>query len=241
MVSINSIKALNITAVVLQTIMCIGLLVWLLLRTNDRQLPEVDLDVVTILLITFTFLTACTHLYYVFSKNYEVWISKGVNPVRWIEYSATATLMLSAIAAISGVKGVFNLTMIALASFVTMLLGLYVERTVNESKGYAYAATGAGWVLIISAFIGIFLRFHQVASSSTRKPPDFVYAILVSMFILYSTFGVIQFTRTVLPGITDNIQYNIQTELLYSIDSMISKSTLVALVFGGVVGMRTST
>jgi hypothetical protein len=262
---VHKLQKLNIASAALQGVLCVTMII-LLLRDEiqnqtwvpdpsvveaqgdeDGDLPPVGgrgpvpFRTLTWALVVFTGLTACAHAFY--AANTDVYtraVDTGNNWVRWIEYAATATIMLVVIAVISGVEGADSLILIAAATIGTMVLGQTVESAANN-RSTMYTATCVGWLLLGSAYGIIFKNFHTLAQLSkatgSAGPPDFVYAIVFTMFGLFASFGVLQLVRTVLPtAIHKTVHYNRQTEVLYSVNSMISKTLLVGLVLSGVVG-----
>lgn len=65
-------------------------------------------------------------------KNHDTWhnwVERGSNPIRWIEYSLTASWMMVLISVISSVTDVWELSYVFMTIWVAMLLGLIIDVT----------------------------------------------------------------------------------------------------------------
>ena len=240
-------QGLNYAAMGIQLALCVLLIVWLFIR-NDQSadiefdigefggedacatLFSFDLNTIIYLLIAFTAVTALFHLLY--ATGAKGWYGKaleaGNNWARWLEYSITATIMLVAIALISGVWELDSLILIAVASVGCMLCGQVSEKTKSP------VSTIIGWLLLIGAFAVIFRNFNRAVNPEDPqqpKPPSWVWALVIIMALLYLSFGVIQLTCCK--------QY-VNTERAYTIASMAAKTALVLIIFGGIIGQSSA-
>jgi hypothetical protein len=241
----NKLQLLNAGSAALQAILCIAMIV--LLLTDRVQEPEnmpagiASFRGITWSLVAFTATTAITHGYYALNTDtYSRMVDGGNNMLRWAEYSVTATIMLVAVAMISGVTQIDSLILIGAASLATMLLGQVVEASPGN-KGVQVVASLSGWSLLVAAFVVIFKNFveavraAQSSSPSSPGPPSFVYVIVIGMFLLYGSFGGVQLVRNVVRTGT-TAAYHRQTEAAYSVTSMVAKTLLVGSVLSGVIG-----
>lgn len=181
------------------------------------------------LLVAFTALTAFFHLV-VYPRVYARTASSvqdGKNPARFLEYALTASAMLVVIAILSGVQNVAWLAALALASALTMLIGYAVEAQKVECSVFASCAA---WFLLFAAYASIFYRFNEVAQ--VHPPPDFVYAIVVTMFLLFCCFGGVQ-ALWLWRGREKSVRY----EGAYLVLSLVAKTLLVVLTASGVPPM----
>jgi len=259
----KKLQFLNGGSCLLQLVLCILILVWVLRK--DKEEPPFDFSVgeydgiendcnalssptlstIAWILVGFTAITAVIHGIYALNLPFYVRaVARGNNWVRWLEYSVTATLMIVAIALLSGVSELDALILIAVCSSGTMLLGDTTERAlIAGSKSAAVSATITGWILLIGAFsviIRCFFRSINREDPDTPEPPAIVQYIVFVMFGLFSCFGGIQLFRNVIPNKISPARYNRNTEALYSIFSMIAKSALVLMVYGGLLGISSS-
>ena len=154
-------------------------------------------------------------------RDYNKRVDGGTNYIRFVEYSASASVMLIAIALTNGIWDSYTLIGIGFLTFATMVFGgiaeqlfgdniAKLERKQDTTSGrirsteypltYQLRKLGwyshfAGWVTMLSAY-GIILRNFVFANmNSERSAPDFVWVIVFSIFVLYNVFGVIQFVQ----------------------------------------------
>lgn len=227
-------RTMNIIAASIQFLLCAGMIGWLVSRFGDPSpIPfAVSLDTVVIMLILFTFVTCAFHTMYAigvghYSKN----VDAGKNWMRWIEYSITASIMIWIIAVSSGVQDTGLFIFIVSMSVLCMLCGLMSEQVTSRSR--KLWVTFAGWLFIIVAYSVIIQQFVENVNNSPVDVPGFVYAIVISMCIMYMSFGGIH-AYHLYKGDKD-VGMNRFIEKAYTVDSMISKTLLVGLLFGGLV------
>lgn len=138
-------------------------------------------------------------------SNYSDEIERRINWVRWVEYSFSATTMILAVAFVLNIQDVGSVAMLSTSTAVTQLFGLVGELMLERKDGSyrkdlfvaAWIAHLSGWVLQFGVFFTIFVSYfqsvEQAASNGGESPPAFVYAIVLSMAILFGSFGLVQF------------------------------------------------
>ncbi len=183
----------------------------------------------------FLFLAAIDHLLMA-APGVNAWyngmIANERNDARWIEYSVSASLMIVLIAMITGVSDIGALIAIAGVNACMIFFGLVQEVISRPSEGrvnwmpfiYGCFAGAVPWAIIAL----------QVASSEDRGPgpPTFVYAIIVSLFLLFNSFAVnmvLQYKRV---GPWRSYVFG---EKAYIIISLVAKSLLAWQVFANVL------
>jgi hypothetical protein len=144
--------------------------------------------------------------------------------------------MLEAIALSSGVTSLDAQILIAVCCAGAMPMGDVVEKAhLRNDTTTVAVATSVGWLLLAGAYGVIFRNFitaaNQPGGEEARKPPAFVYAVVIVMALAFVSFGIIQAVY-----ITDNQRNYQKYETAYTIDSMVSKTLLVGLLFGGLAG-----
>lgn len=139
----------------------------------------------------FFLLAAIDHLTVV-SPRVRPWylanVARGMNPARWWEYSISASLMVVLIAMLSGVTAGTALLAIFGVNASMILFGLVMER-VNVGRDtvdwrpfiYGCVAGAVPWLAI-----GLQLAVSQANSAGV---PGFVYAIFLTLFVLFNTFA----------------------------------------------------
>jgi Heliorhodopsin len=171
------------------------------------------------------------------------------NWVRWAEYSLSAGAMVWVIATLSGVTELRTLLALLVLNVALQYIGFLVEGTFASAPSYKLirggtamnqaAATTAnpnnltfvGWLVFLAMWIEIGVSFFSaIEYDSVRKPPDMVYAIVIVLFVLFSTFGALQ-----LAYVNDLISSFFAYELGFICLSFVSKTLLTWMVYGGVV------
>lgn len=130
------------------------------------------------------------------NKKYNIWVFKEHrNPLRWIEYSITASLMTWVIMQLSGITNIFLLIMTALiGNIILQAQGYYMEiLKVN------WIPMLVGWLVFLGQWSIIFAYFLE-ALTSPRPPtatqvPWFVYTIVIGLFFQFAAFGFVQLFR----------------------------------------------
>ena len=124
--------------------------------------------------------------------KYSEMIAKGTNPLRFIEYGFSAAIMLMCIALINGVTDVNLIASIAVLTSATEICGLVVEYLEDIKMKWILHLNG--WLLFICAYGIIFHAYLKAATAVDGiSPPDFVYVIVLVLFLLYASFGLVQF------------------------------------------------
>jgi hypothetical protein len=119
---------------------------------------------------------------------YERNLDRGINYARWIEYSFSASLMVVLIATFAGVTDLRALIAVAGANAAMILFGLLMER-VNLGRErldwmpfwFGCLAGAVPWIVIGISLVG---------SELEGTVPGFVWAIFVTLFLLYNSFAV---------------------------------------------------
>jgi len=189
-------------------------------------------------------------------KNYakEV-LEDGTNTLRMIEYAVSATLMQLAIALVLGVWERLVIIGIGFLTAVTMLQGLVAEKIKSVDKEAAWIAHLSGWVsmggvwFILGRQFGFTIEMSkknaEAAGTDPNLPPDFVYAIVVVIGVLYSGFGLVQLVDLCITKNSDSkarkASKNAAIEMAYCALSLTSKTFLGWIIFGNALsGMATN-
>ena len=169
---------------------------------SDGKCYGIDLGwlIISFHLLSFVFqLTAgLTNIFGpVLGYRYIDMVESNKNPLRFIEYSFSASIMLIAIALLNGVTDINLITSIAVLTAACQLCGLAVEYT-NEKK-IKWLLHLTGWLQFCWAY-GIIGHafFKSVNSSDGVSPPSFVYVIVIVLFLLYASFGFVQLLELIL-------------------------------------------
>ena len=162
-------------------------------------------------------------------SRYAAGLRRGRNVFRWVEYSVSASVMVVLIAQLSGLSDAGALLAIFGVNAAMIFFGWLQE--VHHQPG------DGGWLPFILGciagavpWVAIGAYLLQVGGSGTESPPTFVYAIFVSLFVLFNTFAVNQWLQYKRVGPWRDYLFG---EAAYVLLSLVAKSALAWQVFGG--------
>jgi hypothetical protein len=168
-------------------------------------------------------------------RRYEAWLARGMNPLRWVEYAFSSTVMIVAIAYISFIQDVPALVAIAGCNVAMILFGWSMEAA-NEGrrdnpdwKHYIFGCIAgiAPWIGIISVLLAYGLQPDLPEGAGI---PAFVYVIVATLFISFNVFAVtmvLQYKRI------GRWRDYLVGEKTYMVMSLVAKSLLAWQVFSG--------
>lgn len=183
------------------------------------------------LIASFLFMSAIAHFLIgtVLYKKYVEDLKKGINRFRWYEYSVSASVMIVAIALLTGIYDIGTLILLFFMNSMMILFGLRMEVHNQITKKidwnpfiYGSIAGMIPWIIIAIYLFG--------AGGGDGGPPTFVYYIYISIAIFFNCFAlnmVLQYKKI---GKWKNYLYG---ERMYIILSFVAKSLLAWQVFAG--------
>lgn len=125
--------------------------------------------------------------------KYSKQVKEGKNPLRFLEYSISASIMLMVIAMINGIIDVHLLACIAVLTASCQLCGLVVEYLDDEKQlRLKWISHLNGWITFCTAYWCIARAYFGSVEYSDASPPDFVVVIVLALFALYASFGFVQ-------------------------------------------------
>jgi hypothetical protein len=114
---------------------------------------------------------------------------KDRNYGRWIEYFFSSSIMIVLIAMICGISDIAALIAIFGVNASMILFGLLMEK--YESPGRPnWMPFIFGSIAGIVPWIGVVFYFFQIGLEGAPRPPDFVYGIVISLFVLFNIFAI---------------------------------------------------
>jgi len=161
-----------------------------------------------------------------YSNNLE----KGINYVRWYEYSFSASLMIVLIAMLCGVYDLAALLMAFALIAVMNLCGLIMEVHNQTTEKTNWLSFWVGCLALIVPWAAIAIYFFGSLSTAEGSIPTFVYIILPTLFVFFSCFAlnmVLQYKRV---GPWRDYLFG---EKVYIFLSLVAKSALAWQVFAG--------
>ena len=174
----------------------------------------------------FLLLSATNHsLCAVFYDWYERAVNNECNPVRWVEYFFSASLMHVMIAQLCGVADVHLLFAIAALTATTMTFGWLQEAAGpalrKDRADYVWAPFVMGFLPWAAQWAVIFSHFHNAGS-----PPEWVIWLIVLEICLDASFAAVMWnSQTGMPFA--------RVEMWYVFLSLFAKQLLAWINFGG--------
>lgn len=117
------------------------------------------------------------------------------NPLRWTEFGLSSSVMVWLIAALSGVTDARALPSLVMMNGVMQGFGYLIERRYAEKApgNEMKLLTILAWLAFMAIWWPIAMSFFEVTQwDSDAQPPNVVYAILVTMVVLFMSFGLWQ-------------------------------------------------
>ncbi|NBU33355.1 hypothetical protein EB118_01175 [bacterium] len=200
------------------------------LVSATRSLFDVNLSC---FVAAFFIICSLAHLFIAtrYRKTYEANLQKGINKVRWYEYSLSASTMMVAIALLAGIFDIGTLVLMFVLTAVMNLCGLIMEVTNQGKEKINWTSYIVGCIAGIAPWI-VYV-FYIVGSSRFGDgggPPTFVYYILFSIFLLFNSFAINMYLQYRKKGKWADYLYG---ERVYMILSLVAKSLLAWQVFAG--------
>jgi hypothetical protein len=188
---------------------------------------------VAYIVAAFFFMSAIAHgsIATWYRKRYEANLEKGINKGRWIEYSLSASTMIVAIAMIAGIYDLSTLLMMFGLTAVMNLCGLVMELANNGKEQIDWTSYIVGCIAgILPWAVYAFYVYGSAQYGEGGGPPNFVYAILVSIFLFFNVFALNMWLQYNKKGKWADYLYG---EKAYIILSLVAKSALAWQVFAG--------
>jgi hypothetical protein len=166
--------------------------------------------------------------------RYEAWLARGMNPLRWVEYAFSSTVMIVAIAYLSYITDFPALVAIAGCNVAMILFGWSMEAA-NEGrervdwKHYIFGCI-AGIIPWIAIFSILWAYSAQEGLPADAGIPAFVYVIIASLFVAFNIFAITMVLQYRKIGRWREYLYGEKT---YMILSLVAKSLLAWQVWSG--------
>ena len=179
----------------------------------------------------FSLLSALAHFWIVGPgfKNYATDLANKRNIARWIEYSISSTIMIILISLINAVWDIIALIAIAGVN-VTMILFGWLQEKYEEPGSGGLLPFWFGCIAGIVPWIAMF--WLLLSPGSTNQPPGFVYGVVISLFLLFNSFAIVQWLQYKQIG---KFKDYLVGERLYITLSFVAKSALAWQIFAGVL------
>ena len=158
---------------------------------------------------------------------YERNLASERNPARWWEYSLSASLMIVLIAMLTSIGELAALIAIFGVNAAMILFGAAMERANRAGRPVIWRPFVYGCIAGAVPWIAIAIQIGY-SENQTGNVPGFVFAIFVSLFILFNSFAanmLLQYKRV---GPWRNYLFG---ERAYLVLSLVAKSLLAWQIF----------
>jgi len=165
--------------------------------------------------------------------RYEAWLARGMNPLRWVEYAFSSTVMIVAIASLSFITDFPALVAIAGCNVAMNLFGWSMEAANEGRERVDWRHFVFGCIAGIMPWIAITSILWVYSAQEGLPPgqiPRFVYAIVSSLFVAFNVFALIMVLQYRKIGIWRDYLVGEKT---YMVMSLVAKSLLAWQVWAG--------
>ena len=182
---------------------------------------------------TFFFMSAIAHALLAWPLRgwYERRLSTGIQPMRWIEYALSSSVMIVVIAALSGIQEIGTLVAIFGINAAMNLFGWSMESATQGRTKVQWNHYVFGVIAGIVPWIVIGIALWSAAVEPGAAPiPTFVIAIFVSLFVAFNIFAITMILQYAKIG---RWRDYLVGEKTYMFMSLFAKTLLAWLVFAG--------
>ena len=162
-----------------------------------------------------------------FFNRYRNGLTQNRNYFRWVEYSISSSVMIVLIAQICGITDVAAIIAFFGINASMVLFGWLQEKYEMPGNG-GWLPFIFGCIAGIVPWIALVFYIFAIGGPGNTKAPAFVYGIVISLFILFNTFAIVQFLQYKKVG--KWAQY-LRGEKTYITLSLVAKSALAWQIF----------
>ena len=170
---------------------------------------------------------------YPLRARYEGWLAREFNPLRWAEYAISSTLMIVAIASLTGIRDAGAMLAIAGCNASMNLFGWSMEEANIGRKGVQWShyifGCIAGIIPWLAVFVTLGLSLGDWQGDAAFQPV--LVTIYVSLFISFNIFALNMVLQRLKIGRWKDYLHG---ERSYMILSLVAKSILAYQVWTGV-------
>jgi hypothetical protein len=157
-------------------------------------------------------------------------LKKGMNPARFYEYALSSSLMIVLIGMLVGVWDLGAIIAIFAVNATMNLFGIMMEFHNENRKKTNWTSFIYGCFAGIVPWVIIGVSFYVPISGDGPKPPDFVYAIVPTLFVFFNIFALNMFLQYKKVGPWKDYLFG---ERMYIVLSLLAKTLLAWQIFAG--------
>jgi hypothetical protein len=162
-----------------------------------------------------------------FFERYSTGIEKQRNYFRWVEYSVSSSVMVVLIALICGISDVAAIIALFGVNASMILFGWLQEKYENPGNG-GWLPFIFGCIAGIVPWVAITIYVLSIGGPADTTAPAFVYGIVISLFVLFNSFALVQWLQYKKVGKWSDY---IRGEKTYITLSLVAKSALAWQIF----------
>ena len=162
-----------------------------------------------------------------FFARYSAGLAQQRNYFRWVEYSMSSSVMIVLIALITGVSDVAAIVAIFGANAAMILFGWLQEKYETPGNG-GWLPFIFGCIAGIVPWLGLLFYVLSIGGPADTSAPAFVYGIVISIFIFFNSFALVQWLQYKKVGKWSDY---LRGERTYITLSLIAKSALAWQIF----------
>ncbi len=201
--------------------------------TGNFSLPVNLFDLnISYMVAAFMALSAFFHFFVSSPKvfpTYTAGLAKHINVYRWVEYSLSSSLMIIVILQLNGSADYIALLAIFGVNVCMILFGWLQERYTTPGSGdmlpfwFGCFAGAIPWLAVA-------INVWSPKGPAESTVPGFVYGIVISLFVFFNCFALVQWKQYQAKGKWADYLYG---ERRYIVLSFVAKSLLAWQVFSG--------
>ena len=162
-----------------------------------------------------------------FFARYSAGLAAHRNYFRWVEYSISSSVMIVLIAQICGISDVAAIVSIFGVNASMILFG-WLQAKYEEPGNGGWLPFIFGCIAGIVPWFALAFYIFAISGPGDTKAPAFVYGIVISLFVLFNTFAVVQYLQYKKVGKWSEY---LRGEKTYITLSLVAKSALAWQIF----------
>lgn len=212
-----------------------------------EKTPSGEIDVVTKTLVSvpvalagplFLFISALSHFviaspFYI--RRYEENIKKGINPLRWWEYSFSSSIMLVVLLMLGGLLELPSVVFVFTLNFIMNIMGLVMERYNQLTSKTIWLPFNVGVLAGIVPWLVGGLYFWVSTSNIADSIPGYAKIGFVTTFVFFNSFAINMFLQYKKVGKWKDYEYG---EKAYIVLSLVAKTVLAWILVLGTMSQN---
>lgn len=162
-----------------------------------------------------------------FFGRYGKGLEEKRNYFRWVEYAISSSVMIVLIAQITGIADITALIGIFGVNASMILFGWLQEKYEQPGNG-GWVPFIFGCIAGIVPWLAVLVYVLSPGGPAETSAPGFVYGIIITIFLLFNSFALVQYKQYKAKGKWSNYLHG---ERIYIVLSLVAKSLLAWQIF----------